>query len=111
MTQDYRAYGFLGIPSSARIYGLGGMNISTVEDNLNVTDQNPALLGPEMGGWLDLNYMRYIGDSNFAGEALAGLLEIMVPGKPVYNISDTDRSKRLYPMDQLLDPFLLSTCH
>lgn len=65
--QDYRAYGFLGIPSSARIYGLGGMNISTVEDNLNVTDQNPALLGPEMGGWLDLNYMRYLGDSNFAG--------------------------------------------
>ena len=50
--QDYRAYGFLGIPSSARIYGLGGMNISTVEDNLNVTDQNPALLGPEMGDGL-----------------------------------------------------------
>ena len=61
------AYGFLSVPSSARIYGLGGMNISTVEDNLNVTDQNPALLGPEMGGWLDLNYMRYLGDSNFAG--------------------------------------------
>lgn len=61
------AYGFLGIPSSARIYGLGGMNISTVEDNLNVTDQNPALLGPEMGGWLDFNYMRFLGDSNFAG--------------------------------------------
>lgn len=61
------AYGFLGIPSSARIYGLGGMNISTVEDNLNVTDQNPALLGPEMGGWLDVNYMRFLGDSNFAG--------------------------------------------
>lgn len=65
--QDRNAYGFLGVPSSARIYGLGGLNISTVEDNLNVADQNPALLGPEMGGWLDVNYMRYIGDSNFAG--------------------------------------------
>ena len=67
VAQDNNAYGFLSVPSSARIYGLGGMNISTVEDNLNVTDQNPALLGPEMGGWLDVNYMRYIGDSNFAG--------------------------------------------
>lgn len=64
---DNGAYGFLGIPSSARLYGLGGLNISTVEDNLNVADQNPALLGPEMGGWVDVNYMRYVGESNFAG--------------------------------------------
>lgn len=61
------AYDFLNITSSSRIYGLGGINISTVEDNVEVADQNPALLGPEMSGWIDVNYMRYIGDSNFAG--------------------------------------------
>ncbi|MCH5246748.1 MAG: type IX secretion system protein PorQ [Muribaculaceae bacterium] len=64
---DTEAYQFLNTTSSVRIYGLGGINISTVEDNLEVADQNPALLGPEMGGWIDLNYMRYVGDSNFAG--------------------------------------------
>lgn len=66
--QDFSdAYDFLNITSSVRIYGLGGVNISTVEDNIEVADQNPALLGPEMGGWIDFNYMRYINSSNFAG--------------------------------------------
>lgn len=61
------AYNFLNLPSSSHIYGLGGINISTVEDNLNLTDQNPALLGPEMDMQIGLNYMRYIGETNFAG--------------------------------------------
>lgn len=66
-SQEDITYDFLNVTTSARIYGLGGINISTVEDNIEVADQNPALLGPEMGGWIDVNYMRYIGDSNFAG--------------------------------------------
>ena len=41
------AYNYLNIPSSAHIYGLGGINISTVDDDINAIDQNPALLGPE----------------------------------------------------------------
>ena len=42
------AYNYLNITSSARIYALGGVNITAVEDELSVTDQNPALLGPEI---------------------------------------------------------------
>lgn len=61
------AYNFLNVTSSARIYGLGGMNITLVDDDIAVADQNPALLGGEMSGQIALNYMRYIGDSNFAG--------------------------------------------
>lgn len=61
------AYNFLNLPSSSHIYGLGGVNISTVEDNLNTTDQNPALLGPEMDMQIGVNYMRYVGETNFAG--------------------------------------------
>ena len=61
------AYNFLNLPSSSHIYGLGGINISTVEDNLNTIDQNPALLGPEMDMQLGINYMRYVGETNFAG--------------------------------------------
>lgn len=61
------AYNFLNITSSSRIYGLGGVNITTVSDDISVTDQNPALMGNEMSGQIALNYMKYIGSSNFAG--------------------------------------------
>lgn len=61
------AYNFLNIPSSTHIYGLGGVNISVVDDDVNLTDQNPALLGPEIDMQIGLNYMSYLGESNFAG--------------------------------------------
>ncbi len=62
------AYNFMNITSSSKIYGLGGVNISLVDDgDINLTDQNPALLGPELSGQIALNYMHYMGGSNFAG--------------------------------------------
>ena len=60
------AYTFMNVSSSSKIYGLGGVNISLVDDDLMSTDCNPALLGPEMTGQIGLNYMHYIGGSNFA---------------------------------------------
>lgn len=65
------AYNFLNVTSSSRIYGLGGVNITLVDDDINTTDQNPALLGQEMSGQISLNYMRYIGGTNFAGARYA----------------------------------------
>lgn len=65
------AYQFLNLTSSSRIYGLGGVNITTVEDDITTIDQNPALLGPEMSMQVGLNYMRYVGESNFAGVKFA----------------------------------------
>lgn len=68
MAQDgSTAYNYLNVTSSSRIYALGGVNISTVEENLATADQNPGLLGFEMGGQVLFDYMRYLGDSNFAG--------------------------------------------
>ncbi|MDE5744113.1 MAG: type IX secretion system protein PorQ, partial [Paramuribaculum sp.] len=63
------AYNFLNITSSPRIYGLGGVNISSTDAGLLATDQNPALLGQEHSTKLALSYMRYIGSSNFASIA------------------------------------------
>ena len=60
-------YSFLDLPSSTLAYGLGGINISNIDDDINATDRNPGLLGPEMGMQLGVNYMRYVGDSNVAG--------------------------------------------
>ena len=65
------AYNFLNISSSAKIYGLGGVNISLVDDDVSTIDQNPALLGPEMSNMLGMNYMHYVGGSNFAGARYA----------------------------------------
>ncbi len=61
------AYSFLDIPMSTRIYGLGGINISLIDDDISTIDQNPALLGPEMSGMMSLSYMKYVAGSNFAG--------------------------------------------
>lgn len=61
------AYNFLNVTSSARIYGMGGVNISLIDDDINIIDQNPALLGVEMSGQAAINYMHYLGGSNFAG--------------------------------------------
>ena len=60
-------YSFLNIPTSTLAYGLGGMNISQIDDDINAADRNPGLLGPEMGMQAGFNYMHYIGESNFAG--------------------------------------------
>ena len=61
------AYNFLNITSSSKIYGLGGVNISLVDDDIFTADQNPALMGSEMSGQIGVNYMHYVGGSNFAG--------------------------------------------
>ena len=61
------AYSFMNITASSKIYGLGGVNISLVDDDLMSADQNPALLGQEMSQQVALNYMHYMGGSNFAG--------------------------------------------
>lgn len=61
------AYNFLNVPSSITSYGLGGLNITNVDDDVNNIDMNPALLGPEMSKMIGINYMRYFGGSNFAG--------------------------------------------
>lgn len=61
------AYNYLNVTSSARIYGLGGVNITAVEDELSVADQNPGLLGWEMDNQILIDYMHYLGESNFAG--------------------------------------------
>jgi len=61
------AYDFLEIPTSAHAYGLGGTNISVIDDDVTLTDQNPALLGPEIESQLAFNYMLYMSSGNFAG--------------------------------------------
>jgi hypothetical protein len=57
-------YGFLRLPTSAHISALGGYNVSMAELDPSTVFYNPALLGGEMDGMINLNYLNYISDVN-----------------------------------------------
>jgi hypothetical protein len=57
-------YGFLRLPSSAHISALGGYNVSIVELDPSTVFHNPALLGGEIDGMINVNYLNYISDVN-----------------------------------------------
>lgn len=60
---------FLRYPASARAAALGGNTVSLIERDPSLIFHNPALLGTEMDGMINLNYMNYIADIN-VGSAL-----------------------------------------
>lgn len=70
--QEVGEYGFLNLPASARAAALGGTNISIVEPELPLADQNPALLCAEMADQAALSYLNYIGDINVGYAGYAG---------------------------------------
>lgn len=57
-------FGFLRYPTSSRANALGGHTVSLVERDPSLIFHNPGLLGSEMDGMLNLNYMNYISDIN-----------------------------------------------
>lgn len=60
-------YGFVNIPTSSHVFGLGGTNITVIDDDVTLADQNPALIGPEIEMQAAVNYMLYMSTGNFAG--------------------------------------------
>ena len=65
------SFDFLNISTSTHAYALGGTNISVIDEDVNLINQNPALLGPESDLQLGLNYMKYVGGINLAGATFA----------------------------------------
>ncbi len=59
-------YNFLDIPTSAHAFALGGTNVSVIDDDISLIDQNPALLGPEIDTQLGFSYMMHMQTANFA---------------------------------------------
>ena len=57
-------YAFLRFPTSSRVSALGGYSVSVVEADPSLVFHNPALLGGETDGKLNVNYMNYIADVN-----------------------------------------------
>ena len=59
-------YGFLNIPTSAHVLGLGGRNITIIDEDVTLADQNPALIGTELEMQVAAGYMLYMSSGNFA---------------------------------------------
>lgn len=57
-------YTFLRFPTSSRASALGGHTVSMVESDPSLVFHNPALLGGEMDGMINVNYMNYFADVN-----------------------------------------------
>lgn len=53
-------YDFMILTPSARVLALGGVNVSTFDDDLNLAAQNPALLNPEMHNRVSLSFSNYL---------------------------------------------------
>lgn len=60
------AYSFLDVATSTHAQGLGGYGIAVSSPDVTLSEQNPGLLGAEIGRVAALSYMRYFGSSNFA---------------------------------------------
>ena len=60
------AYNFLEIPTSAHAYALGGTNITLIDSDITLADQNPALIGQEIDTQLAFSYRMYLSQANFA---------------------------------------------
>ncbi|GAB3235675.1 type IX secretion system protein PorQ [Hymenobacter seoulensis] len=57
-----QAFSFLNLPTSAKLAGLGGVNVSARDADPTMLYGNPALLNPDMDGTLALGYVDYLAD-------------------------------------------------
>ncbi|HSZ25723.1 MAG TPA: type IX secretion system protein PorQ [Cytophagaceae bacterium] len=53
------SFEFVNLPSSAHVAGIGGMNISTYDRDVNMVWQNPALLRDTMKRFLSVTYLPF----------------------------------------------------
>jgi hypothetical protein len=58
-------YEFLNLTNSARAASLGGMLVSTPDNDPNTPFHNPSMLNPEMDNNIVFNYVSYLSDINF----------------------------------------------
>ncbi|MDH5367852.1 MAG: type IX secretion system protein PorQ [Cyclobacteriaceae bacterium] len=70
-----KSYEFLNIPHTAMLSGLGGINISSVDKDVNLLFSNPALIGQSMDGEIGFNYLAYFTDIHLSSFAYAHNLE------------------------------------
>jgi hypothetical protein len=66
------AYTFLNVTPSARIGGLGGVNVSLTDRDVNTFLSNPSSVGDTLAGTAALNYQFYVADIGHAAFTYLG---------------------------------------
>lgn len=66
-----RSFDFLNIPGNARLSGLGGVNVSLVDKDVNFFFCNPALVSDSLAGYASAGYQFYVADIGQAAFAYA----------------------------------------
>ena len=61
------AFQILRLPTSAHVAGLGGENLSTIDDDASAVLHNPALLSSVSSGTLGLSFMTYADGAKWMG--------------------------------------------
>jgi hypothetical protein len=56
------SFDFLNVPTHARVAGLGGVNVSHADKDINFLFNNPALTGDSLAGWISASYLFYVAD-------------------------------------------------
>ena len=61
-----RSFEFLNVPTNARTAGLGNVNVSIKDQDVNLALQNPGLANPEMHNHISVNYILYLADLKYS---------------------------------------------
>lgn len=64
-TFPQNSFSFLNIANNARVNGLGGINVSLADNDVNLFSFNPALLDSANAGQIGLNFSPYLASSKF----------------------------------------------
>ena len=57
-----RSFEFLNVPGNARLVGLGGVNVSLTDRDINFLWSNPALVGDTLAGYASAGYQFFVAD-------------------------------------------------
>ncbi len=94
-TGGNNTFEFLNLPATARSAALGGNHISVLDNDINLSFQNPAVLNPEMKNSMSFNYAPYFADIHF-GYAVYGFevkkAGMLSAGMQFINYGDFDRT-------------------
>jgi hypothetical protein len=57
-----KSFEFLNVPNNARLAGLGGVNVSLADRDINAMFSNPTLSGDTLAGFASASYQFYVAD-------------------------------------------------
>lgn len=66
-----RSFELLNIPANTRLMGLGGVNVSLADKDVNLLFSNPSLVGDTLAGLLSVSYLDYFANTGMTSVAYA----------------------------------------